>query len=53
MILINVNITGATPLHFAADRGHSDCVTILINSGAEVNTKEDNEGYNINEPSFN
>ena len=52
MILININITGASPLHFAAQEGHADCVTILINNGAEVNTK-DNQGYNINVSSLN
>ena len=50
--MINVNIIGASPLHFAAQEGHADCVTLLINNGAEVNTK-DNQGYNINYSSLN
>ena len=52
MILINVNIIGQTPLHDAADRGHNDCMTLLLNSGAEVNAK-DNKGDNISYSSLN
>ena len=28
---------GATPLHFAADRGHEEVVKLLISKGADVN----------------
>ena len=29
-----------TPLHWAAGRGHTDCVALLMKSGANVNMKD-------------
>lgn len=29
--------TGQTPLHFAADRGSADCVSLLLDNGADAN----------------
>jgi hypothetical protein len=34
---------GRTPLHLAAGKGHLDCITLLVERGAEVNVK-DNDG---------
>jgi ankyrin repeat protein len=31
---------GATPLHYAADRGHQDVVELLLTSKAEVNARD-------------
>ncbi len=31
---------GATPLHFAADKGHKDIVEFLISKGADINAKD-------------
>jgi len=31
--------SGVTPLHFAADRGHTEVVELLITAGADVNAK--------------
>ncbi len=31
----SVSQEGLTPLHWAADRGHSDCVRLLLSSGAD------------------
>ena len=45
------NVIGQTPLHCAAHQGHADCMNILINSGAEVNAKN-NEGDNISNSSL-
>ena len=30
----------ATPLHYAAARGHTDSVALLVASGADVNMKD-------------
>ena len=43
---MNVNIIGKTPLHWAAAGRHSNCMTILISRGANIEAK-DNEGINI------
>lgn len=32
---------GATPLHFAADRGHADIAGVLIAAGADVNAADE------------
>ena len=29
-----------TPLHYAAENGHKECIEILIQNGADVNLKE-------------
>ncbi|XP_024370995.1 uncharacterized protein [Physcomitrium patens] len=34
---------GRTPLHLAAGKGHSECVALLVERGAEINIK-DNDG---------
>ena len=34
---IIISQTGATPLYIASQNGHSDIVTILITSGANIN----------------
>ena len=31
--------THYTPLHYAAERGHTDTVALLVASGADVNMK--------------
>ena len=36
--------TGQTPLHFAADRGSADCVSLLLDNGADANICTDAEG---------
>ncbi len=33
---------GATPLHYAAYRGHTEIAELLISKGADLNTKDDN-----------
>ena len=43
----HTNIIGCTTLHVAAALGYTDCMTILLNSGAEVNAKNNNRGDNI------
>ena len=40
---MNVNIIGATPLHIAAQEGHVDILTLLINNKADIEAK-DNKG---------
>ena len=52
MIVININNIGWTPLLCTAQPGHADCMTILINNGAEVNAK-DNIGHTISYSSLN
>ena len=29
-----------TPLHYAAEQGHTDCVALLVKSKVNVNTKD-------------
>lgn len=42
---VNVrNKFGLTPLHFAADNGHAPTALMLIRSGADINS-EDNEHW--------
>ena len=33
---------GMTPLHYAADEGHTEVVELLIANGADVNAKDEN-----------
>jgi len=35
---------GMTPLHYAADEGHTEVVELLIANGADVNAKNDEGG---------
>ena len=35
------DVEGVTPLHLAADRGHTEVVELLITKGAEVNAQSD------------
>eukprot|EP00525_Craspedostauros_australis_P002785 CAMPEP_0198117540 /NCGR_PEP_ID=MMETSP1442-20131203/18503_1 /TAXON_ID= /ORGANISM="Craspedostauros australis, Strain CCMP3328" /LENGTH=301 /DNA_ID=CAMNT_0043775611 /DNA_START=41 /DNA_END=946 /DNA_ORIENTATION=+ len=32
---------GQTPLHLAADRGHVDCATVLLDAGADIHLSDD------------
>ena len=36
--------SGSTPLHYAADRGHTPIASVLISAGADVNAKRDDGG---------
>ena len=41
---INVkNSSGRTPLHYAADNGHTTIVEYLLTKGAEINVKNNND----------
>ena len=51
IIWMNVNIIGITPLHCAAGEGHSNCVTLLISRGANIEA-QDKTGIIINVSSF-
>ena len=41
MIVININIIEWTPLLWATQQGHADCVTLLINRGAAIDIRND------------
>lgn len=34
---VNAHGNGATPLHYACTRGHSECASVLLRAGAAVN----------------
>jgi ankyrin repeat protein len=41
---INVyNVQRKTPLHFAADQGHHECLELLIRKGGDVNAKDEDD----------
>ena len=42
-----MNIIGITPLHCAAGEGHSNCMTVLISRGANIEVKDNYTGINI------
>jgi ankyrin repeat protein len=37
-----LDVAGFAPLHYAVDRGHLDVVKVLLEEGANVNTKDEN-----------
>ena len=42
---MNLNIIGATTLHIAAQEGHVDILTLLINNKADIDAKDINGMY--------
>ena len=37
-----LDVTGFSPLHYAADRGHTEAAQALLEDGANVNSKDEN-----------
>ena len=42
---MNVIIIGATPLHRAVQRGHTDVLTLLFSNKADIEAKDNNGMY--------
>jgi ankyrin repeat protein len=40
-MLVYVEQEGMTPLHWSAQQGHNDCVSLLLDKGADKEAKDD------------